>query len=161
MGIFQQLNDEKKLKETDNLIQEFQDSKKAGKLVKLEHFERFKDASEALTAITSTIEGKVPKKLKKMMKKVVVGKLADSKLALVDPKIGTSLKESFGLDCVATEAVQKLMTCIRSQIESLVPEWSIEEDRAMQLAISHGSVFTAVLILYVLSEMMYNNSGNQ
>lgn len=109
-------------------------------MVKLEHFERFKDASEALAAITTTIEGKVPKKLKKLMKKVVVGKLGDTKLAVIDPKIGTSLKENFGLDCVATEAVQRLMTCIRSQIESLVPEWSIEEDRAMQLAISHGLV---------------------
>lgn len=128
------------MKDTDNLINEFQDKNKAGKLVKLEHFERFKDASEALAAITTTIEGKVPKKLKKMMKKIVVGKLGDGKLALVDPKIGTSLKESFGLDCIATEAVQKLMTCIRSQIESLIPEWSIEEDQAMQLAISHGLV---------------------
>ena len=108
------------MKETDNLINEFQDKSKASKLVKLEHFERFKDASEALAAITTTIEGKVPKKLKKLMKKVVVGKLGAGKLALVDAKIGTSLKESFGLDCIATEAVQKLMTCIRAEITDCV-----------------------------------------
>ena len=79
-----------------------------------------------------------------------MGKLGDSQLALVDPKIGGSLKETFGLDCIATEAVQRLMTCIRSQIETLVPEWSTDEDRAMQLAISHGSVFSCSFRHHVL-----------
>ena len=108
-------------------------------MIELQHFEKFKDATEALTAVTSLVEGKVSKKLKKALKKVVSTSPNDI-LGVADAKLGTVIKDKFSIECQATDAVQKLMTCIRSQLPSLVPEWSSQEESAMQLAISHGLV---------------------
>lgn len=101
------------------------------------HFEKFKDATEALTSVTSLIEGKMSKKLKKALKKITA-KESEQTFAVADPKLANTIKEQFGVNCQSTEAVNRLMTCIRSQITTLVPEWNPEEEHAMQLAISHG-----------------------
>lgn len=120
----------------------FSSPSSAGKLVSLSHFEKYKDATEALTSVTSLIEGKMSKKLKKTLKKIVDEEGGEEKvmLAVADSKLGQTIKEKFNLDCMATDAVQKLMSCIRSQLPSLVPDWNADEEAAMQLAISHGYV---------------------
>ena len=135
----QQLADEKKLKNVDKLFSEFETPAKASKVVSLAHFEKFKDSTEALTATTALIEGKMSKKLKKTLKKIT-GNESGETFAVADPALAKTIKEKFGVNCQASDTVNKLMTCIRGQISSLVPEWNPEEEAAMQLAISHGYV---------------------
>lgn len=139
-SFLKQLTDEKKLKHVDSLWSEFDSPSKAAQVVSLEHFEKFKDATDALTSVTSLIEGKLSKRLKKALKKITARHEGET-FAVADPKLANAIHDKFGVNCQATEAVQRLMTCIRSQVASLVPEWNPEEEAAMQLAISHGYVF--------------------
>lgn len=139
-SFLKQLTDEKKLKHVDSLLSEFDSPSKAAQVVSLEHFEKFKDATDALTSVTSLIEGKLSKRLKKALKKITARHEGET-FAVADPKLANAIHDKFGVNCQATEAVQRLMTCIRSQVASLVPEWNPEEEAAMQLAISHGYVF--------------------
>jgi hypothetical protein len=58
---------------------------------------------------------------------------------VADHALAKTIKEKFGLSCQSpSDTINRLMTCIRSQIASLVPDWNPEEAAAMQLAISHG-----------------------
>lgn len=77
------------------------------------------------------------KKLKKLLKKVIV-KAGEDQLAVADSKLATVIKDKINISCVSTSAVQDLMTCIRSRIDSLIPDWSQEDDAAMQLGLAHG-----------------------
>lgn len=129
--------DEDKLNKTNKLYKQFKSGKKANKLLSLQQFVKFKDTTEALTSTTALIEGKMSKKLKKILKKVVV-KEEDQQLAVADKTLATAIKQKFNIDCVSTGAIHELMTCIRSQIENLIPEWNPEDDSAMQLGLSHG-----------------------
>ena len=106
-------------------------------MLSLKHFERFRDTTEAVSSATALIEGKMNKKLKKMLKKVVLKE--NEELAVCDAKLGNAIKEKLNIGCVTSSVIQELMTCIRSQIENLVPEWSPEDEAAMQLGLSHGS----------------------
>lgn len=54
--------------------------------VKLKHFEKFADITEALSATTASIEGKISKSLKKLIKKHVVDE--HEKLLVADSKLG-------------------------------------------------------------------------
>ena len=127
------------MKKADELFEHFDTPAKAGKLISLQHFEKYKDATEALTSVTSLIEGKISKKLKKALKKIVSHE-DKQVMAVADSKLGTSIRDKFNLECTATDAVQKLMTCIRSQLPALLPQWNADEESAMQLAVSHGYV---------------------
>ncbi|XP_054166989.1 nucleolar protein 58-like [Oppia nitens] len=131
------LTDESKLSKVDSLYKEFESSKKANKLLALQHFERFKDTTEAISSATALIEGKMNKKLKKMLKKIVLTDVSEE-LAVADAKLGNVIKDKLNIGCVTSSAIQELMTGIRSQIENLVPEWSAEDEAAMQLGLSHG-----------------------
>ena len=132
-----QMSDESKLSKVDNLYKEFETSKKANKLISLKHFERFRDTTEAISSATALIEGKMGKKLKKMLKKVVL-KDGNEELAVADAKLGNAIKDKLNIGCVTSKAIEELMTCIRSQIENLIPEWVPEDEAAMQLGLSHG-----------------------
>lgn len=131
------MNDEGKLSKPDSLYKEFQNAKKASKFLSLEQFQKFKDATEALASTTALIEGKISKRLKKFLTKKIVPLYTDETLAVSDAKLATAIKEKFNISCVTSNAVQELMTCIRSQFSSLT-EWSEEEEAAMQLGLSHG-----------------------
>ncbi|CAF1643130.1 unnamed protein product, partial [Adineta ricciae] len=65
------LLDEKKLKETQNLYADFESPEKAAKVLKLINFEKFDDTTQALAAATATVEGKISKPLKKLLKRLV------------------------------------------------------------------------------------------
>lgn len=135
---FVQLTDEKKLQKADSLYKDLSNPSKASKVLTFRHFEKFADAADALQATTSVIEGKMSKKLKKLLKKVVVKE--GEQLAVADAKLATSIKDKLGIGCMSTTAVQELMSCIRHNVESLIPDWSPEEEAAMQLGLSHGYV---------------------
>jgi len=131
------LSDEKKLVKSENLYKDFQNAAKANKVLSLQRFDKYADATEALSCTTAVIEGKMSKKLKKMLKKVAADE-PGLQLAVADPKLGTTIKEKLGIGCVSTTAIQELMSCIRFQVENLIPNWPAEEEAAMQLALSHG-----------------------
>lgn len=59
--------------------------------VKLKHFSKFTDMTQALAAATATVEGKMSKGLKKVLKKVFVSDVQDQ-LAVADAKLGNIIK---------------------------------------------------------------------
>lgn len=128
--------DEKKLQEADNLYLDFQTPQKASNVVKLKQFAKFDDTTEALAAVTASIEGKMSKTLKKMLKKLASKDLQEE-IAVADAKLGNIIKDKLDLQCVHNSAIQELMRGIRSQINSLVtlPE---SEMSAMALGLAHS-----------------------
>jgi len=133
-AVFKLLN-EKKLQETENLYLDFETPDKANKLLQLQHFQKFDDTTMALAAITGSVEGKIPKPLKKILKKVSDD--AEETLLVADSKMGSSIKEKFNINCVSNSNVQDLMRLIRGQMESLikVPE---KEVAAMRIGLAHS-----------------------
>lgn len=133
-AVFKLLN-ESKLSETDNLYKEFETPEKASKLLQLQHFSKFDDTTVALAAITGSVEGKIPKSLKKLLKKISGD--AEETMLVADAKLGNSIKEKFSINCVANNNVQDLMRLIRGQMESLikVPE---KEVAAMRIGLAHS-----------------------
>ena len=136
---FFKLHDEKKLAKVDKLTKEFyKEGKDLSKLITLHHFEKFKSTSEAVNNVAALLESKICKKLKKAIKKSIVKQELTDQLAVADPKLGTKIKEKFNIDCISTNGVQELMSCIRNKVEDLIPDWSNEDDMVMQLGTSHG-----------------------
>jgi len=133
-AVFKLLN-EKKLQETENLYLDFQTPEKANKLLQLQHFHKFDDTTVALAAITGSVEGKIPKTLKKLLKKISTD--AEETMLVADAKLGNSIKEKFSINCVSNNNVQDLMRLIRGQMESLikVPE---KEIAAMRIGLAHS-----------------------
>lgn len=132
------MNDEGKLNKPESLYKEFQNAKKAAKLLTFEESQKFKDATEALASTTSLIEGKISKRLKKFLTKKIVPNFGEETLAVSDAKLAAAIKDKFNLSCITSTAVQELMSCIRSQLPSLVADFDEENEAAMQLGLSHG-----------------------
>ncbi|CAD5121288.1 DgyrCDS9817 [Dimorphilus gyrociliatus] len=128
---------EKKLENCDDLFKDFETPEKAKKLLKLTHFHKFEDTTEALRAATSSLDGKVDKSLKKVIKKVIA-KEAQESLAVADAKLGNCIKEKFDIKCISGTAVQELMRCIRTQMDSLIEGITKKEINAMSLGLSHS-----------------------
>lgn len=101
----------------------------------MQHFQKFDDTTVALAAITSSVEGKIPKQLKKLLKKIADD--TQETLLVADAKLGSSIKEKFNINCVSNTNVQDLMRLIRGQMESLinVPE---KEIAAMRIGLAHS-----------------------
>ncbi len=117
-AIFKLLS-EKKLKQSENLYEDFATLDGAKKVVKLKMFEKFEDTTEALASATAVVEGKMSKGLKKLLKKVIAED-AHEKLAVADAKLGQAIKSKLELDCVHDSAIAELMRCIRSQLSGLI-----------------------------------------
>ncbi len=58
--------------------------------MQLQHFQKFDDTTMALAAITGSVEGKIPKPLKKLLKKISDD--AQDSLLVADAKLGSSIK---------------------------------------------------------------------
>lgn len=84
------LLNEQKLSETENLYKEFETPEKASKLLQLQHFSKFDDTTVALAAITGSVEGKIPKSLKKVLKKISTD--SEETMLVADAKLGSSIK---------------------------------------------------------------------
>ncbi|KAI6646570.1 Nucleolar protein nop5 [Oopsacas minuta] len=130
------LLDEKKLQESDNIFKEFESPDTATQLLKLQHFEKFADVTEALTAATAVVEGKLTKRLKKVITSVSKG-MNDS-FAVADPKLGSAIKEKVGLECIHGTKVQALMRGIREQSEALLVGLDKKEMETMAMSLAHG-----------------------
>lgn len=101
-----------------------------------------------MAAATSVLEGKLSKKLKKILKNVVGS--SEEQLAVADSKLATAIKEKMNITCVSTTAVQQLMSCIRSQLDHLIPEWNPADEATMQLGLAHG-YFTCSYLCFLYS----------
>jgi len=135
-AVFKLLKDNT-LEEIDNLYKDFESPEKASKIVKLKFFEKFADTTDALAAATATVEGKVSKPLKKILKKLVL-KDAQDQLLVADAKLGNAIKEKMELSCMHSTAVLELMRCIRSQADSLIGSLPNSEMAAMALGLAHS-----------------------
>jgi nucleolar protein 58 len=62
--------------------------------LKLTHFEKFDDTTQALAAATATVEGKISKPLKKLLKRLVDPDVQD-KLLVADSALGKAIKVCF------------------------------------------------------------------
>ena len=131
------LLDEKKLKQVDNLYQDFSSAESAKKVIKLKSFEKFEDTTKALASAASLIEGKMSKDLKHFLKKIFA-KDAHEKLAVADAKLGQAIKSKLEIDCVADSSISELMRCIRAQITNLMPNVDDEDLRVMSLGLGHS-----------------------
>jgi nucleolar protein 58 len=58
--------------------------------LQLQHFQKFDDTTVALAAITGSVEGKIPKPLKKILKKISDD--TQESLLVADSKLGSSIK---------------------------------------------------------------------
>lgn len=130
--------DEKKLQKVDDLHLEFESPERVNKIVKLKHFQEFFDTTEALAATTSIVEGKLCKPLQKLLKKEARGESADTNLMVLDPKLGTAIKEKFSINCISNNVVNELFRCIRSKMDSLISGISNKDINAMSLGLSHS-----------------------
>ncbi|XP_025990577.1 nucleolar protein 58 [Solenopsis invicta] len=128
--------DENKIAKSENLYQDFEQPETASKILKLTYFHKFEDTTEALAATTALVEGKLSKSLKKTLKSCC--KEAHEQLAVADAKLGCAIKEKLSLSCISNTAVQELMRCIRSQMDSLITGVTKKEMSAMALGLAHS-----------------------
>ena len=127
---------EKKLTKCENIIEEFNDQDKLSKLLSLQHFEKFKDIDEAVKVTSNSLTGKLSKKLKKLLSDHVL--VENEQLAVGDTKLASIIKDKLDISCIATTSIQQLMSCIRQQANSLIPNLDELDNDAMQLALAHG-----------------------
>ncbi|CAF3701891.1 unnamed protein product, partial [Adineta steineri] len=130
------LLDEKKLQETKTLYIDFESPEKAANVIKLIQFEKFEDTTQALAAATATVEGKISKPLKKLLKRLVEPDVQE-KLLVADSTLAKAIKEKFGFDCICNSSVQDLMRVIRSQADSLL-QIDEKELAAMRIGLAHS-----------------------
>ena len=80
------------------------------------------------------VDSKVPKQLKKFLKK----NCGDEKLAVVDAKLGKAIAEKLGLDVTSGAEISELTRGIRSQMEGLVSSLDQKNMTQMSLGLSHS-----------------------
>ena len=73
-----------KLKDADDLHEQFADPEKAGKMVSLKAFSKFVDTAEALQSATALVEGRLSSGMKKFLKKNI--KESEDTLAALDAR---------------------------------------------------------------------------
>ncbi|CAM9207667.1 unnamed protein product [Choristocarpus tenellus] len=129
--------DESKLGDVD-LDQDFSTAEKASETIKLKAFMTFTDTADAVAASSDMIESKMGKSLKKFLTKNIIKKELTDKLAVLEPKLASSIKDKLSIKCVSNFEVIKLMRGIRSQLESLLSSVGEENLKAMRLGLSHS-----------------------
>jgi nucleolar protein 58 len=130
------LLDEGKLASADSLWEHFQTPELAAKVVKLKAFSKFQDTATAVAAATAIQNSTLDKSLSKFLKKECEGE--QSRLAIIDKKLGIQIKEKLGIKCIHDNSISELMRGIRTQIESLLTGMPESDLRAMKLGLSHS-----------------------
>ncbi len=103
--------------------------------MKLKAFDVFPSMQDALSTTSSIVDSKLPKSLRKFLKKNATGET----LAISDPKLGNIIKEKLEIPCIHNSAVMELMRGVRSQLADLVSELAGGHDLApMALGLSHS-----------------------
>ena len=128
--------------------EKFATSEGCDKALSLKAFAPFKDTAEAVAAASEHVESKLGKPLKKFLSKHVAKKALGVELGVADAKLGSLIKESLGIPCVANAFVNE---CLRGARTVATPGALGDEDlelgngvagpkevRAMQLGLSHS-----------------------
>ncbi|VDD79478.1 unnamed protein product [Mesocestoides corti] len=132
------VKNEKKLEEVKDLAKEFENTEFMNQMVQLEKFVKFEDTKEALVAAADTIEGKISKKLKKLLKKLYVKEIREDALAVADKKLSQEITSKMNVPTIADSSVQNLMRAIRSQLSSLIPAFGESDIMRMRLGLAHS-----------------------
>ncbi|TPP66105.1 putative ribosome bioproteinsis protein [Fasciola gigantica] len=132
------VNDEKSIREVTDLSRAFDDTATMNQFIQLERFVQFRDTKDALSAAADVIEGRISKKLKKLLKKLYVKELRDDVLAVADKKLCMDITSKMNIPTSSDSTVQNLMRAIRCHLNSLLPV--VEEDHLsrMRLGLAHS-----------------------
>ena len=112
---------------------------------------RFKDTADALTATVALVEGRLGKRLKKLLKGLV-DKGVHEELLVADSRLSSLIKEKYAgasgsgvgalgaLGCVAGAHVHEMMRCVRGHLLTTVqvPGLSEADLHSMQLGLAHS-----------------------
>lgn len=131
------VTDETKFREASDVENLLKTAEDASKFIKLKYFRKFEDTTEALSATTASVEGKVGKPLKKLLKKLVASD-AHEKLAVADAKLGNAIQDKMDLMCIYSPAVHELMRGIRAHMTSLISGLPESDITAMSLGLAHS-----------------------
>ncbi|CDS41333.1 Nucleolar protein 5 [Echinococcus multilocularis] len=132
------VNNEKKLQEVKDLAKEFENTEFMNHTIQLEKFVGFEDTKEALLAAADTIEGKISKKLKRLLKKLYVKEIRDDVLAVADKKLSQEIASKMNVSTLADSSVQNLMRAVRAHMESLIPAIDESDLMRMRLGLAHS-----------------------
>ncbi|VDK24169.1 unnamed protein product [Taenia asiatica] len=132
------VNNEKKLQEVKDLAKEFENTEFMNQTIQLEKFVRFEDTKDALLAAADTIEGKISKKLKKLLKRLYVKEIRDDVLAVADKKLSQEIASKMNVSTLADSSVQNLMRAVRTHMESLIPAIDESDLMRMRLGLAHS-----------------------
>ncbi|CAH8583948.1 unnamed protein product [Schistosoma rodhaini] len=132
------VHDEKGVREIDDLAKAFEDTATMNQLIQLERFVQFKDTKDALVAASDIMEGKLSKKLKKLLKKLYVKELRDDVLAVADKKLSVDINTKMSIPTVSDSLVQNLMRGIRTHIDNLLPVVEDSHMMRMRLGLAHS-----------------------
>lgn len=131
------LSDEGKLKSVDKITKAFQKNK-ASDLIKLQAFGKFEDTAEALEVSSELGEGKLPKSIRKFLKKTIQKKGLSDKLAVYDAKLGALIQQKLDIKCIQNETVMELMRGIRANLDELLEGVDKKDRDQMTLGLSHS-----------------------
>ncbi|VDK81161.1 unnamed protein product [Dibothriocephalus latus] len=92
----------------------------------------------SLLAATDTIEGKISKKLKRLLKKLYVKEIHDDVLAVADKKLSQEINAKMNVTTVSNSSVQNLMRAIRTHMSSLIPSIDEPDIMRMRLGLAHS-----------------------
>jgi len=132
------VHNEKKLEEVQDLAKEFDSSEFMNQTIQLEKFVKFEDTKEALVAAADTLEGKISKKLKKLLKKLYVKEIREDALAVADKKLSQEIASKMNVQTVAISTSQSLMRAIRAHMDSLLPAIGDSDMARMRLGLAHS-----------------------
>eukprot|EP01001_Neometanema_parovale_P003665 NODE_1486_length_1718_cov_241.180564_g1409_i0.p1 GENE.NODE_1486_length_1718_cov_241.180564_g1409_i0~~NODE_1486_length_1718_cov_241.180564_g1409_i0.p1 ORF type:complete len:495 (+),score=161.68 NODE_1486_length_1718_cov_241.180564_g1409_i0:77-1486(+) len=97
----------------------------------------FKDSAEAVEACKAIMESDMPKSLQKFLKKNIVSKEIQDKLAVQDAKLGKVIKKKLDIPCIHDDEVDHILRGIREQICDLVDGLTQKNFRQMSLGLAH------------------------
>ncbi|RTG82193.1 nucleolar protein 58 [Schistosoma bovis] len=151
-AVFKVHDDEKGVREIDDLAKAFEDTATMNQLIQLERFVQFKDTKDALVgnllnkliaisfplAASDIMEGKLSKKLKKLLKKLYIKELRDDVLAVADKKLSVDINTKMSIPTVSDSLVQNLMRGIRTHIDNLLPVVEDSHMMRMRLGLAHS-----------------------
>ncbi|CAH8858428.1 unnamed protein product [Trichobilharzia szidati] len=132
------VHDEKGVSEIDDLAKAFEDTATMNQLIQLERFVQFKDTKDALVAASDIVEGKLSKRLKKLLKKLYVKELRDDVLAVADKKLSIDINSKMSIPTVSDSLVQNLMRGIRCHLDTLLPVVDDGHMSRMRLGLAHS-----------------------
>jgi len=111
---------EGKIKKEEDLFKYFKTSDKADEFVTLHAFKKFKDTKEAVKTVTKLMEGDLPKKALKFLKKNSIVDKVQQKIAVYEKTLAKSIKSKLGIECETGDKFREVIRGIRYQMNSLL-----------------------------------------